>query len=261
MKMTIAISIIRRRPWMSESLPNKRRRHGVGQQIRRHHPAQVLDVAQHAAHGRQRRRDDGLLQRREEHRQHDAHHDGVDRRVVERRGRRAGPSNSSGVSLRVSSIFAASFIGARTMTNAGGNSTTGSNSYEFAKDKPISLVDGPNLISMLQRHGRAYKLDLVEARRLNAEPAILHPRWMLRRPGFHLDAPPHEVFFATSPSRPSATSAASSRCDPPDPYPSHRPRSRRPCPAPTRPPHAHVPGSPDTSGCHQYKSLPAATSL
>jgi restriction system protein len=45
----------------------------------------------------------------------------------------------------------------------------GRDSYEFAKDKPISLVDGPNLIAMLRKHGRSYRIDLAEARRMAAE--------------------------------------------------------------------------------------------
>jgi restriction system protein len=44
----------------------------------------------------------------------------------------------------------------------------GPDAYEFAKDKPISLVDGPNLLLMLQKHGKKFKIDLEEARRLNA---------------------------------------------------------------------------------------------
>jgi restriction system protein len=42
----------------------------------------------------------------------------------------------------------------------------GPDSREFAKNKPITLVDGPNLIEMLRKHGRNYKIDLDEARRL-----------------------------------------------------------------------------------------------
>jgi len=45
----------------------------------------------------------------------------------------------------------------------------GPDAYEFAKDKPISLVDGPNLLLMLQKHGKKFKIDLEEARRLNNE--------------------------------------------------------------------------------------------
>jgi len=40
----------------------------------------------------------------------------------------------------------------------------GQDSYEFAKDKPISLVDGQNLLVMLQKHGWEFRIDLEEAR-------------------------------------------------------------------------------------------------
>ena len=45
----------------------------------------------------------------------------------------------------------------------------GPDSYEFSKDKPISLVDGQNLLIMLQKHGKKFKIDLEEARQLNIE--------------------------------------------------------------------------------------------
>ena len=67
-------------------LAEQRRHRGGGQEIGGHHPATVLDVGERAPDGRQRRRDDGLLQRREEHRQQDADHDGADGGVIERRG-------------------------------------------------------------------------------------------------------------------------------------------------------------------------------
>jgi HJR/Mrr/RecB family endonuclease len=58
-----------------------------------------------------------------------------------------------------------------TVINEGANrgilittSSFGPDSYEFAKDKPISLVDGQNLLVMLQKHGRNYRIDLAEAR-------------------------------------------------------------------------------------------------
>tara|TARA_B100001173_G_C16013327_1_gene558631 strand:- start:678 stop:2201 length:1524 start_codon:yes stop_codon:yes gene_type:complete len=58
-----------------------------------------------------------------------------------------------------------------TVMNEGANrgilittSSYGPDSYEFAKDKPISLVDGPNLIQMLRKHNKNYKIDLKEAR-------------------------------------------------------------------------------------------------
>jgi hypothetical protein len=60
-----------------------------------------------------------------------------------------------------------------TVVNEGANrgilvttSHFGPDSYDFAKDKPISLVDGPNLVAMLRKHGRRYRIDLDEARRL-----------------------------------------------------------------------------------------------
>jgi len=61
-----------------------------------------------------------------------------------------------------------------TVVNEGANrgilittSSYGPDSYAFAKDKPISLVDGPNLLVMLRRHGKKFRIDLEEARRLN----------------------------------------------------------------------------------------------
>lgn len=40
----------------------------------------------------------------------------------------------------------------------------GPDSYDFAKDKPLSLVDGSNLLEILQRHGKSFRIDLEEAR-------------------------------------------------------------------------------------------------
>jgi restriction system protein len=63
-----------------------------------------------------------------------------------------------------------------TVVNEGANrgilittSSYGPDSYAFAKDKPISLVDGPNLLVMLRRHGKQFRIDLEEARRLNGD--------------------------------------------------------------------------------------------
>jgi hypothetical protein len=39
--------------------------------------------------------------------------------------------------------------------------------YAFARDKPISLLTGADLIDMLRRHGRRYRIDLEEARHAN----------------------------------------------------------------------------------------------
>jgi restriction system protein len=62
-----------------------------------------------------------------------------------------------------------------TVVNEGANrgilvstSSYGPDAYDFAKDKPISLVDGPNLIAMLRRHGRMFRIDLAEARRMES---------------------------------------------------------------------------------------------
>ena len=60
-----------------------------------------------------------------------------------------------------------------TIMNEGANrgilittSTYGPDSYEFAKNKPISLVDGSNLLNLLQKHNMKFKIDLLEARNL-----------------------------------------------------------------------------------------------
>jgi len=45
----------------------------------------------------------------------------------------------------------------------------GPDAYDFAKDKPISLVDGQALIQMLLKNGRSYRIDLEEARHLERE--------------------------------------------------------------------------------------------
>ncbi len=65
-----------------------------------------------------------------------------------------------------------------TVVNEGANrgilvttSSYGPDSYDFAKDKPISLIDGPNLLALLRKHGRIYRIDLEEARRLDASSA------------------------------------------------------------------------------------------
>lgn len=45
----------------------------------------------------------------------------------------------------------------------------GPDAYEFAKGKPITLLNGSELLYLLQRHGRKARIDLAEARRLAAE--------------------------------------------------------------------------------------------
>ncbi len=58
-----------------------------------------------------------------------------------------------------------------TILNEGANrgiivttSSYGGDSYEFAKDKPITLLDGSNLLHLLQKHGYSFRIDLKEAR-------------------------------------------------------------------------------------------------
>ena len=53
----------------------ERRERGRGDQVRRDHPGQFVDVAEYAADGRQRAGQDRLIDRAEEHRQHHAHDD------------------------------------------------------------------------------------------------------------------------------------------------------------------------------------------
>ena len=58
-----------------------------------------------------------------------------------------------------------------TVVNEGANrgilvttASFGPDAYEFAKNKPISLIDGPNLIALLLKYGRKYRINLEEAR-------------------------------------------------------------------------------------------------
>lgn len=49
-------------------------------------------------------------------------------------------------------------------------SSFGPDAHRFAKDKPLTLIDGPQLLSLLRQHGYAFRIDLAEARR------VLHGR-------------------------------------------------------------------------------------
>ena len=42
----------------------------------------------------------------------------------------------------------------------------GSDAYHFAKDKPITLLSGNNLLSMLEKHGHKARINLKEAKRV-----------------------------------------------------------------------------------------------
>lgn len=61
-----------------------------------------------------------------------------------------------------------------TLLNEGANkgilvttSNYGSDSYEFAKDKPLTLIDGNNLLYLLEQNGRHARIDINEAKKIN----------------------------------------------------------------------------------------------
>jgi restriction system protein len=45
----------------------------------------------------------------------------------------------------------------------------GPDAYEFAKDKPLKLLNGSNLLHLLEKHGHHAKIDLKEAKKIIAE--------------------------------------------------------------------------------------------
>ncbi|TVX99053.1 restriction endonuclease [Cohnella terricola] len=47
----------------------------------------------------------------------------------------------------------------------------GPDAYEFVKDKPLTLLNGSNLLHLLEKHGHHAKIDLREAKRILAEKA------------------------------------------------------------------------------------------
>ena len=47
--------------------------------------------------------------------------------------------------------------------------TYGPDAYEFAKDKPLTLLSGGELLSLLATHGHPAKIDLQEAKELNLQ--------------------------------------------------------------------------------------------
>lgn len=44
----------------------------------------------------------------------------------------------------------------------------GPDAYEFAKNKPLTLLNGNNLLFLLEKHGQKARIDLAEAKRINA---------------------------------------------------------------------------------------------
>ncbi len=45
----------------------------------------------------------------------------------------------------------------------------GPDAYNFAKDKPLTLLNGSNLLHLLEKHGHRFNIDLKEAKRILAE--------------------------------------------------------------------------------------------
>ena len=45
----------------------------------------------------------------------------------------------------------------------------GPDAYQFAKDKPLTLMNGANLLHLLERHGHHAKIDIREAKKILAE--------------------------------------------------------------------------------------------
>ena len=45
----------------------------------------------------------------------------------------------------------------------------GPDAYEFAKGKPLTLLNGGNLLDLLEKHGHKAKIDIKEAKMILAE--------------------------------------------------------------------------------------------
>lgn len=45
----------------------------------------------------------------------------------------------------------------------------GPDTYNFAKDKPLTLLNGNNLLHLLEKHGHKAKIDLKEAKKILSE--------------------------------------------------------------------------------------------
>jgi restriction system protein len=48
-------------------------------------------------------------------------------------------------------------------------SSYGADAYTFANNEPITLLDGAQLLVLLQKHDYQFQIDLAEARRMRAE--------------------------------------------------------------------------------------------
>jgi len=49
----------------------------------------------------------------------------------------------------------------------------GSDSYEFAKDKPITLINGAELLGLLDKNGYKFRIDISEAKKLAASSPLI----------------------------------------------------------------------------------------
>ena len=50
-------------------------------------------------------------------------------------------------------------------------SNYGNDAYEFAKGKPLTLMNGANLLFLLEKHGHRAKIDLKEAKEMKNKTA------------------------------------------------------------------------------------------
>lgn len=48
----------------------------------------------------------------------------------------------------------------------------GPDAYNFAQGKPITLLNGANLLHLLERHGHRAKIDIKEAKRIASEERL-----------------------------------------------------------------------------------------
>ncbi len=51
-------------------------------------------------------------------------------------------------------------------------SNYGNDAYEFAKGKPLTLMNGANLLFLLEKHGHKARIDLKEAKELNNQKSF-----------------------------------------------------------------------------------------
>lgn len=69
----------------------------------------------------------------------------------------------------VNAVDSVVFNGVVTATNPATGVTEskgGRDSYEFAKGKPLTLLNGSNLLSMLEKHGKQARIDTFEAKKI-----------------------------------------------------------------------------------------------